>query len=84
MKMSKNSNIQTLEQVKQWINRMHKIHLEKYEQACIYDDHAKAITNNGAVNVLEIQMIELGMADIMNERLKQVVKRRKERFKNVT
>lgn len=62
------SNLKTIEDVREHIDRMHSLYMDKQDQACTYDQHADALRYEGATNVLMHLLIELDFTDNARQR----------------
>lgn len=58
------------------IERMHELYLKKYEEACVFREHDKAIMYNGHLNALEHLLINAGQGHLVNQRRSKVEERR--------
>jgi hypothetical protein len=58
------------------VKRMHKLYLKKYEEACIFREHDKAIMYQGHLNALEHLLIDAGEGSLVNQRRLRVEERR--------
>ena len=55
---------------------LHALNLKKYEDACMWRQHADAIRHGGQVEALEHLLLIKGKMDIVNERNYQMEQRR--------
>jgi hypothetical protein len=78
-RMPKNSNIKSIRDVAEHIDRMHGLYIDKQDQACAYDQHADALRHEGATNVLMHLLIELGFTDNARQRETEFDKRKVKR-----
>lgn len=58
------------------IKRLYKLYLDKYESACMWREHEKAIRMNGNLNALEHVLIEAGEGDWVSQQRSKVEERR--------
>lgn len=58
------------------IKRLYSLYLGKYEDACVWRQHERAITYNGHLNALEHVLIEAGEGSWVNEERAKMEDRR--------
>lgn len=66
--MPKKSNLKSIKDVREHIDRMHNLYMDKLDQACTYDQHADGLRHEGATNVLMHLLIELDFTDNARQR----------------
>lgn len=58
------------------IKRLYSLYSGKYEDACVWRQHERAISYNGNLNALEHVLIEAGEGDWVNQQRSKVEDRR--------
>ena len=58
------------------VKRLYSLYLQKYEDACVWREHEKAINYNGHCSALEHVLIEAGEGSWVNEQRAKMEERR--------